>query len=179
MNILYGPNFNIIDETVVTIGKFDGVHLGHRKVLEEVKKTASKYNLKSVVYTFLVNPKLVLHQENFIPLMTNEEKSRAIEEAGIDYLVYEDFNESFSKMEPEEFVKEILVAKANAKVVIMGKNCTFGNNRTGNVQVMKALGTTFGFRVFCVDMVMDDGEFMSSTKIREKDSKNLSVELQK
>lgn len=171
MNILYGPDFKINEETVVTIGKFDGIHLGHRKVLEEVKKIASKYDLKSVVYTFLRNPKLVLHQENFIPLMTNEEKSRVIEENGIDYLVYEDFNESFSKMEPEEFVKEVLVDKIGARVVVMGKNSTFGKDRTGNIEVMKELGMVYGFRVVCVDMVMNNGEIICSTKIREKDSK--------
>lgn len=171
MNILYGPNFKINEETVVTIGKFDGIHLGHRKVLDEVKRTASKYNLKSVVYTFLINPKLVLHQENFIPLMTNEEKSRVIEDTGIDYLVYEDFNESFSKMEPEEFVKEVLVNKINAKVVVMGKNSTFGRNRTGNIEVMKELGREYNFSVVCVDMIMNNGEIISSSKIREKDSK--------
>ena len=166
MNILYGPDFKINDETVVTIGKFDGLHLGHRKVLDEVKRISNAYNLKSVVYTFLVNPKLVLHQENFIPLMTNEEKSKVIEETGINYLVYEDFNESFSRLEPEEFVKEVLVKKINAKVVVMGKNSTFGKNRTGNIETMKELGEKDGFRVIVVDLVLDNGEVVSSSRIR-------------
>lgn len=166
MEILYGPDFKINEETVVTIGKFDGIHLGHRKVLDEVKRLSNTYNLKSVVYTFLKNPKLVLHQENFIPLMTNEEKSKVIEETGINYLVYEDFNESFSRLEPEEFVREVLVGKINAKVVVMGKNSTFGKNRTGNVEVMKELGKKYGVRVQIIDLVLDNGEVISSSRIR-------------
>lgn len=171
MNILYGPDFKISEETVVTIGKFDGLHLGHRKVLDEVKRISNTCNFKSAVYTFLVNPKLVLHQENFIPLMTNEEKSRVIEENGIDYLVFEDFSEGFSRLEPEEFIKEVLVDKINAKVVVMGENSTFGKDRSGNIDTMKELGMAYGFRVVSVDMVMNNGEIISSTKMREKDNK--------
>lgn len=167
MEILYGPDFKISEDTVVTIGKFDGVHCGHKKVLEEVVKEASKSKLKSVVYTFLKNPKLFLHQAEFTPLMTNEEKASVIGEFLIDYLIYEDFNQFFSEMNPEEFVKEVLIEKLRVKVVVMGKNSTFGKDRTGNIETMIRLGEKFGFKVICVNMILNNGEIISSSKIRE------------
>lgn len=167
MEVLYGPDFKISEGTIVTIGKFDGVHLGHKRVLEEVKNEASKSGLKSVVYTFLKNPKLVLQEDEFTPLMTNEEKTLAIGEFLIDYLVFEDFNKVFANISPEEFVKEILVGKLSAKVVVMGQNSTFGKDRLGNIDTMKKLGEKFGFRVVCVDMICNNGEIISSSKIRE------------
>lgn len=167
MKVLYGPDFKISEDTVVTIGKFDGMHSGHRKVLDEVIKEAQKNKLKSVVYTFLKNPKLVLHQAEFTPLMTNEEKALAICEFGIDYLVYEDFNRIFSMMRPEDFVKNVLVEKLCAKVVVMGQNSTFGIDRTGTVDIMKEFGEKYGFKVICVEMILNNGEIVSSSKIRQ------------
>ena len=166
MEILYGPDFNIKEDTVVTIGKFDGLHLGHKKVLAEVVNQAQKSNLKSVVYTFFKNPKLVLHQDEFIPIMTNEEKSEAIGKLNIDYLVYEQFDEKFSGMEPEDFVKKVILDKINAKIVVMGKNSTFGKDRVGNIEVMKELGKKYGFNVISIDMVLANGEVISSSRIR-------------
>lgn len=166
MEVLYGPDFKIKEDTVVAIGKFDGLHLGHKKVLAEVVNQAQKNNLKSVVYTFLKNPKLVLHQDEFIPIMTNEEKSEAIGKLNIDYLVYEEFDEKFSEMVPEEFVKQVILNKINAKIVVMGKNSTFGKNRAGNIEVMRELGEKYDFKVICIDMVLDNGEIISSSRIR-------------
>ena len=114
MEVLYGPNFKISEDTVVTIGKFDGLHSGHKKVLDEVIEVAKKNELKCVVYSFLKNPRLVLHQDEFIPLMTNEEKVSAISEVEIDYIVFEDFNQIFSRMTPEEFVKKVIIEKMRA-----------------------------------------------------------------
>lgn len=169
MQILYGPDFNINLPTAVTIGKFDGLHIGHLRVINRLLKYSKELNLRSVIYTFKVNPKLVLKRENFIPLMTNEEKSEKIALLGVDYLIYEDFNMGFADMLPEEFVKEVLVKKLNTKLVIMGANSTFGKDKIGNVELMKSFGKKYGFTVKVVELMKENGEVISSTRIRAKD----------
>lgn len=170
MEILYGPNFNIDSETAVAIGKFDGIHLGHKKIIQTLVEISKKMNLKSIVYTFDKNPKLVLNHEKFTPLMTNDEKSKALQKFNIDYLVYENFNKDFADLLPEEFVKDILVKKLNVKAVIIGENSTFGKDRSGNINLMKELGKRYGFQVFVVELLKENGEIISSTKIRENSS---------
>jgi riboflavin kinase/FMN adenylyltransferase len=168
MEILYGPNFNIDSETAVAIGKFDGIHLGHKKIIQTLSEVSRNMNLKNVVYTFDKNPKLVLNHEKFTPLMTNEEKSKALEKLNIDYLVYENFDNNFASLLPEEFVKDILVKKLNVKAVIIGENSTFGKDRSGTAKLMKELGKKYGFQVFVVELLKENGEVISSTKLREK-----------
>lgn len=167
MNVLYGPDVHINENTAIAIGKFDGLHIGHKKVIEELMHYSKLNNFKSVIYTFERNPKLVLNQDNFIPLMTNEEKTKAFEKFGIDYLIYEKFDEKFAKLEPEKFVKDVLVDKLSVKLVIMGTNSTFGKNRNGNLKTMKELGDKYGFDVVNVNMILNNGKVISSTGIRE------------
>ena len=168
MEVLYGPNFNIDSKTAVAIGKFDGLHLGHIKIINTLVETSNKLGLKSIVYTFDKNPKLVLNCEKFIPLMTNEDKSKALEKFNIDYLIYEKFDSNFAGLSPEEFVKDVLVKKLNTTAVIIGENSTFGKNRVGNVALMQELGQKYGFQVVVVDLLKENGEVISSSKIREK-----------
>ena len=175
MQILYGPDFFINSPTVVTIGKFDGLHDGHLKVIYKVKEVAKDYGLKSVVYTFNRNPKLVLNNEKFSSLMSNEEKSEKLDSFGVDYLVYEEFNEKFYNMLPIEFVEDVLVGKLNVKAVVMGENSTFGKDKKGDVRLMKELGEKFGFEVIIVELLKENGEVISSTNIRER-KKLLAVE---
>jgi len=166
MQILYGPDFKINTPTAVTIGKFDGLHSGHLRVVDRLKRVAKEFNLDSVVYTFDVNPRLVLQEEKFLPLMSNKEKSDGLELLGVDFLVFEEFNLEFSEMLPEEFVKDVLVGKLNAKFIIMGENSTFGKDRSGNVTLMKKLGERYGFKVEVVELLKENGEVISSSKIR-------------
>lgn len=168
MKILYGPDFKIVEPTAVTIGKFDGLHAGHIKIINELLRVSKIDKLSSVIYTFDVNPKVVLKSEYFVPLMTNEEKSKKISLIGVDYLIYENFNIEFSNMLPEEFVKKVLLEKLNAKVVIMGKNSTFGKDRAGNANLMKSFGDRYGFKVKIVELMRENGCVISSTKIREE-----------
>lgn len=168
MQVLYGTDFKINNQTAVTLGKFDGLHEGHIKVINKLLCLAAENKLSSVVYTFNTNPKLVLNQEQFIPIMSNEEKSEALSLLGVDYLVYDEFNIEFANMSPEHFVKNILVDKLNTKVVVMGENSTFGKDRNGNVEGMKRFGEKYGFKVEVVELVKKNGEVISSTKIRGK-----------
>ena len=167
MKVLYGPDVHISENTAIAIGKFDGLHIGHKKVIDELMHYSKLNNFKSVIYTFEKNPKLVLNQDNFVPLMTNEEKTKAFEKFGIDYLIYEKFDEKFARLEPEKFVKDILVEKLSVKLVIMGANSTFGNNRNGNFKTMEELGKKYGFGVVNVNMILNNGKVVSSTGIRE------------
>lgn len=167
MKVLYGPDFSITENTAVAIGKFDGLHIGHREVISELIRNSRLKKLKSVVYTFEKNPKIVLNQENFVPIMTNEEKTNEFRKLGIDYLVYEKFDEEFSKIEPEKFVKDVLVDKLSVKLVVMGENSTFGNDKHGNKTVMERLGHKYGFEVIKVSMILNDGKIVSSTDIRK------------
>lgn len=168
MEILYGPDFYINEPTIVTIGKFDGIHSGHKKIIKELYDNSKKYGLKSVVYTFNTNPKIVLNQEKIIPLMSNEEKTNEIKKLGIDYLIYEDFNLDFSKMEPEEFVKNILVDKLHINALVMGENSTFGKDRKGNVSVMMEFSKKYNFKLNVVKLVTENGNVISSTLIRNE-----------
>lgn len=170
MQILYGPKFNIKEPTTVTIGKFDGLHQGHIKVINKLLEVAKKHGLSSVVYTFDINPRLVLKYEDFTPIMTNKEKSGEIERFGVDYLIYEKFDMDFANMTPEEFVVEVLLKKINAKIVIMGENSAFGKDKTGNPDLMKNFGVKYGFNVEIVDLMIENGEVISSSRIRETNS---------
>jgi len=175
MKILYGPDFRINEPTAVTIGKFDGVHEGHVKVFDFLKETARDLGLKSVVYTFCENPKSVLHNEKIDLLMSNDEKSKAFELLGPDYLVYEKFDEKFYNMQPEEFIKKVLIEKLKVKAIVMGENSTFGKDKAGDIFTMKELGKKYGFKVVTVELLRKNGEIISSTGIREE-KKLLAIE---
>ena len=168
MEILYGHDFYIKEPTIITIGKFDGLHNGHKKIINAVLYKANELKLKSIVYTFSTNPKNVLYDEKITPLISNEEKSKLIKEMGIDYLIYEEFDLVFSSMTPEEFVKNILVDKLNVKEIIMGENSTFGKDKSGDVNVMKKLALKYGFNLTIIGLLKENGEVISSTLIRSK-----------
>jgi len=167
MQVLYGPNFKIGKPTVVTIGKFDGLHKGHMKVLNKLLSLADKNELDSVVYTFNINPKIVLKHEQFMPLMTNEEKIEKMSNIGVDYLVYEEFDMKFADMMPEEFVRTVLIGKLNTKILVMGENSTFGKDRRGDTALMKSFGDKYGFKVVVVELLKEGGDVISSTRIRQ------------
>ncbi len=167
MKILYGPDFCFNEPMAVTIGKFDGVHEGHIKIINNLIDVSKKYKIKNVVYTFDKNPKIVLNHDNFLPLMSNDEKSYALERLGIDYLVYEKFDENFSNLTPERFVKDILINKLNVRAIIMGENSTFGKERSGDLRLMKDFGKKYGFDVYSVELIRKNGEVISSSSLRK------------
>lgn len=167
MEILYGPDFYIKEPTVVTIGKFDGLHDGHRKIIDKVLLNANKLNAKSVVYTFNTNPKNVLYNENITVLMSNIRKEEELEKLNIDYLVYEDFNMNFANMLPEEFVKNVLVDKLHVSCVVIGENSTFGKGKSAGAMDMVSFGNKYGFYVEVVKLVRINGEVLSSSLLRE------------
>jgi len=154
-------------DSIVTIGTFDGVHLGHKKIIESLIDKGHKNNLKSIVLTFFPHPRMVLQKDADIKLInTLDEKSQILERLGLDYLVIERFTEQFSRITAVEFVRDILVNKLNAKQVIIGYNHRFGRNRTANVNDLNEFGETFGFKVHQISAQDIDEVAISSTKIR-------------
>lgn len=168
MKILYGHDFKLEENTAVAIGKFDGLHEGHKAVLDALLNEASENNLKSVVYTFMKNPLEVLSKQKISTIMRNEDKELFLRESGIDYLIYEEFDENFAQISYNDFMRDILKEKLSAKVIIMGSNSTFGKNREGTTKTAKIAGERYGIRVCEVDLVRRNGKIISSTDIRRE-----------
>ncbi|QYA24655.1 bifunctional riboflavin kinase/FAD synthetase [Gramella sp. MT6] len=154
-------------QTVVTIGTFDGVHVGHRKIIERLVNSAHANNLDSVVLTFFPHPRMVLQKESGIQLInTIEERKRLLEETGIDHLVVHPFTQQFSRLTAVEFVRDILVNKLKAKKIIIGYDHRFGRNRTADINDLRQFGIEFGFEVEEITQQDVEQVAVSSTKIR-------------
>ena len=154
-------------QTVVTIGTFDGVHAGHRKIIERLVNSANANNLDSVVLTFFPHPRMVLQQESGIQLInTIEERKRLLEETGIDHLVVHPFTHAFSRLTALEFVRDILVNKLKAKKIIIGYDHRFGRNRTADINDLREFGKDYGFDVEEISQQDVEQVAVSSTKIR-------------
>ncbi|TRO64501.1 bifunctional riboflavin kinase/FAD synthetase [Christiangramia sabulilitoris] len=154
-------------QTVVTIGTFDGVHVGHRKIIERLVNSATANNLDSVVLTFFPHPRMVLQQESDIQLInTIDERKKLLEETGIDHLVIHPFTHQFSRLTALEFVRDILVNKLKAKKIIIGYDHRFGRNRTADINDLRKFGEDFGFEVEEITQQDVEQVAVSSTKIR-------------
>lgn len=154
--------------TVVTSGTFDGVHQGHRQILEHVAAKARLLGRKSVVLTFWPHPRFVLHQDDqkLKLLTTFEEKAHLIAQTGIDYLVRIPFTEEFSQMEPEVFVQRVLIRHLNTSVMVIGYDHHFGKDRKGNFDYLQTHAGAFGFEVEEIPRHDIDHVGISSTKVR-------------
>ncbi len=158
-----------IPNAVLTIGTFDGVHKGHQKIIRRILDIAAKTNGQSVILTFFPHPRMVLNptDHNLKLLTTLEEKIELLRQYEVDHLVIVPFDRSFSSLAPETYVEDVLVKKIHPARIVIGYNHHFGNERSGNIELMKKLGTKFGFEVDEIpkQMVRDAG--ISSTKIRD------------
>lgn len=153
--------------SVVTIGTFDGVHIGHQKIIKRLIKTAKAADLDAVILTFFPHPRMVLQKDSNIKLInTIDERSRIIEGLGVDYLLVKKFTHEFSRLSAEDFVKQILVDKLHAKKVIIGYDHRFGRNRNANIDNLKAFGKQYNFEVEEISVQDIDDVAVSSTKIR-------------
>jgi riboflavin kinase/FMN adenylyltransferase len=159
--------FHSNKKTIVTIGTFDGVHVGHKKILERITHSATTLDCESLVLTFFPHPRMVLHENSEMKqLNTIEEKSTLLELAGIDNLIIHPFDKDFSRLTAEDFVKEVLIKKFNLKKIIIGHDHRFGRNRTANIDDLVAFGQTYGFEVEQISAEEIDDVTISSTKIR-------------
>ncbi|MEZ4810221.1 MAG: bifunctional riboflavin kinase/FAD synthetase [Allomuricauda sp.] len=161
-------NFKDIScQTAITIGTFDGVHLGHRKILERLINDAKSSGLRSTVLTFSPHPRIVLHKDTNVQLLTTlEEKIQILGSLGLDYLIVHPFTKEFSRLSATEFVRDILVNSLKAKKIIIGYDHRFGRNRNANIQDLIAFGNTLDFEVEEIPAQEIDAVSVSSTKIR-------------
>lgn len=152
----------------MTIGTFDGVHLGHRKIIDRLLASAQSNDLESVVLTFFPHPRMVLQKDTGIKLINSiDERIALLEACGLDHLIIHPFTQEFSRLTAEEFVKDILVDQLKARKVIIGYDHRFGRNRNANIDDLKAFGEHYDFEVEEISKQDVDDVAVSSTKVRK------------
>lgn len=154
-------------KTVVTIGTFDGVHLGHKKVIAKIISNAEELNCESTVLTFFPHPRVVLQNGESLKLLnTIEEKKLLLESFGIANLIIHPFDKEFSQLSAEDFVKKILVEQIQIQKIIIGYDHRFGTNRSADINDLIVFGKKYGFEVEQIEAQEIDEIAISSTKIR-------------
>ncbi|MBM1105578.1 bifunctional riboflavin kinase/FAD synthetase [Aurantibacter crassamenti] len=154
-------------DTALTIGTFDGVHIGHRMILNRLISHTKDTELKSTLLTFFPHPRIVLQKDSDIKLLTTiDEKTKILESLGLDILIVHPFTKEFSRLSAIEFVRDLLVNKLQAKKIVIGYDHRFGRNRNANINDLIGYGTTFGFEVDEIPAQEIDEISVSSTKIR-------------
>lgn len=161
-------NISLPKASAVTLGKFDGLHIGHRKLIDIVKEKAKEQDLLTVIFTFDSIPLRLLPQKNQHFLTINSERKTICEKLGIDCLVEYPFTRDFMNMEAEDFVKKIIVEELRAKVVVVGTDYGFGKGRSGDVNLLKTLGDKYDFETIVVEKEKYQGQEVSSTYIRNE-----------
>ena len=156
---------------VITIGNFDGVHIGHQALFHEVIEKADAIDGTSIAMTFDPHPSRVLQKNNNPPLITlQEQKTELIERSGMQVLICIPFTKQFASLSPEDFIKNLLIDKIGMKAIIVGGDYTFGKNREGNLAVLKSFAPQLGYDVIVADWIKAElnlSDRISSTKIRE------------
>jgi riboflavin kinase/FMN adenylyltransferase len=169
MKIIYNvENYNGKGRLVVALGNFDGIHLAHRKILEETKTSAKKLGLKSAV--LLLNPhpvQLLFPEKSFQLLSSLEDRAEILADLGMDYLIVEQFTEHIARLSPYNFVRNYLAHTLNVARVVVGYDYTFGHRGKGTTYTLMELGKKFGFEVEIIPPVMIGGKVISSSLIRE------------
>ncbi len=168
MNIYSSASkYNNPRASVVTIGTFDGVHIGHKAILNRLITTAKNEDLDSVVLTFFPHPRMVLQTDSSIKLInTIDERTDLINKTGLDHLIIHPFTKAFSRLTALEFVRDILVRKLNIKKIVIGYDHRFGRNRNADIEDLKKFGLIYGFEVEEISAQELDDVAVSSTKIR-------------
>ncbi|MCF8012030.1 MAG: bifunctional riboflavin kinase/FAD synthetase [Clostridiales bacterium] len=155
------------ENLAVALGNFDGVHLGHKRLIQNLIAKAQEEQVASSILTFHPHPSAVLNPENTPPmLLTQEAKQEKISNLGVDIMIKSRFTSEFAKMTPEEFVCRVLKESLHARWVFIGYNYNFGYKGRGNPDLLKALGDKYGFSVHIMPPVSIDGQVVSSTLIR-------------
>lgn len=171
--------FHIEEKTAAAIGKFDGFHRGHQKLLGQLRQQQEK-GLKSVVFTFVPSPAAFFSREPIRELSTLEEKRRIFENAGVDYLVEYPFYQEIADMEPTTFIREVLVDRLHAKCVVAGEDVSYGKRGAGDYLLLREKAPDYGYEVILIDKVLYEGKEVSSTYVREevgKGNMELAAEL--
>jgi len=151
----------------VTLGTFDGVHLGHKSILNKLIEAGKNRGEESLVLTFFPHPRMILEQNSDIKLLnTIDEKAQLLNDLGIDNLIVQKFDNSFSQLLPEDFVQQVLVDIFNVGKIIIGYDHRFGKNRSADINDLVAFGIKYGFEVEQISAEEINNVCVSSTKIR-------------
>ncbi len=151
----------------LSIGMFDGVHLGHQTIIRQLNDVARNKGLQSAILTFWPHPRTVFNPNDDLKLLnTIEEKTYLLEKNGVQHLFLKEFDEAFRNLTGEEFVRQILVEKLNVKYLIIGHDHTFGKNRSGDFELLQQMSSECGFEVQQVEAVNFHDKNISSTQIR-------------
>ena len=159
-------SFKIEEPTVLSLGKFDGLHRGHERLMNYVCKK-KKEGLKAAIFTFDIPPRKNVEHIPAKVLTTNAEKEKLFESIGIDYLIECPFTSEIMCMEPEVFI-EMIVGQLNVKCMVVGTDFHFGHNRRGDYQMLQQYAGHYGYDVQVVDKIQEDGRDISSTFVREQ-----------
>jgi riboflavin kinase/FMN adenylyltransferase len=163
----YPPGIPRDRGTVATVGTFDGVHLGHWSVLQEIGRRAEATGRRSVLVTFDPHPLRIVRPEHCPPLLTTpEEKKEILAESGLELAVFLSFTRALSKYEPRRFVEEILLGRLGVEELVIGYDHGFGRDRSGDTDTLVAIGTELGFDVDVVPPVSVGGQPISSSRVR-------------
>jgi riboflavin kinase / FMN adenylyltransferase len=154
---------------VITIGTFDGVHLGHRKVIDQLKSIAARVQGESVLFTFYPHPRLIVsgNENNLRLLTTLEEKTEQLRQAGVDHMVVYPFSSDFAALTYREFIQQILVDQLNLHTLVVGHDHRLGRNREGTYDKIAELSGELGFQLEKIDALVMDNVDISSSKIRQ------------
>nr|WP_294946320.1 bifunctional riboflavin kinase/FAD synthetase [uncultured Mucilaginibacter sp.] len=166
--------YNSIDEfapvknAVVTIGTFDGVHIGHRKIISRLKELALAAGGETVILTFFPHPRMILHpeDENIKLITTINEKAELLEKLGVDHLIITPFSRDFSNQSAEEYIREVLVKKIGTKTIVIGYDHRFGKDRKGGLEDLLHLAPEYHYEVLEIPEQDVNDVAISSTRIR-------------
>ena len=158
--------FQVTEPTVISLGKFDGIHRGHELLMEQLAQK-KKDGLKTAIFTFDIPPKKNVEHVEAKVLTTNEEKMHIFEELGIDYLVECPFTKEIMCMEPEDFIR-MLVEKLSVKCIVAGEDFHFGHNRRGDYEMLRKYAGEYGYEAIILKKMKEDARDISSTFVREE-----------
>lgn len=165
MEYLNCKDFKIEYDTVVTFGKFDGIHNGHKLLIEKAKELANSCGLKVVLCTFDMS---AWKSTSMSQITTMDEKKIICETLGVDILLDYPFDNEIASMEPEGFINDFVKNKLNAKYVVVGSDWRFGQNRAGDANLLNSMQDKYGYEAVVLDKILSDGKEISSTWIREE-----------
>ncbi len=161
-------DFKNVNKPIITVGTFDGVHIGHQRIIKRLEEIADKTKGETVLLTFFPHPRMILFPDSHGLKLINtlSEKIALLEQFGLDHLIILPFDKSFSQTEPEDYVKNFLIDKINLHTIVIGYDHQFGKNRKGNLSLLNKLAPKYNFRVEEISAQEIDEIKVSSTKIR-------------
>jgi riboflavin kinase/FMN adenylyltransferase len=167
MKVIFDPEVPLKSQTTATIGIFDGVHLGHRRLISLLLEDAREKGVSSCVVTFHPHPQKVLRGIDVPLIYPIRERFRLLEKEGVDVTVCYSFTKEFASLSAEQFISDMLVGRLNIKSIFVGPDFFFGRGREGNINLLLDMGKNYGFETRRVEPAIQEGEVISSTNIRK------------